>query len=81
MTFKLLSRKLKTDQLSSLLEAVHAYLHSMPSEVKAREENARARLVLAINALPKQVGEDMSNGTWLVEYVKQVIFCSLYFMC
>lgn len=66
-------RKLKTDQLSSLLEAVHAYLHSMPSEVKAREENARARLVLAINALPKQVGEDMSNGTWLVEYVNELI--------
>jgi origin recognition complex subunit 3 len=42
----------------------------MPSGVKAHEENARAKLVLAINALPNQMDEEISSGRWLVDYLK-----------
>jgi origin recognition complex subunit 3 len=42
----------------------------MPSGVKAHEEHAREKLALAIDTLPGQVDEDISNGRWLVDYLK-----------
>ena len=46
------------------------YLHSMPPEVKAHEERARAKLILAINALPNEVDEGIASGKWLIDYLK-----------
>jgi origin recognition complex subunit 3 len=70
LTIGFMSRKLKSDQLTTLLEGLHAYLHSMPSGVKVHEEDARAKLVISLDVLPKQVDEDISSGKWLVEYLK-----------
>ena len=69
LTLVRLSRKLKSDQSSTLLERLHAYLRSMPPEVAAHEENARVKLVLAINTPPQKV-DKMANGKWLMDYLK-----------
>ncbi|KAG5642531.1 hypothetical protein DXG03_002604 [Asterophora parasitica] len=74
-------RKLRTVQLEALLEAIHAYFHDMPSDVRSREEQARTKIVLSMNALRQReesVGEADSQaaasfGEWLVDYMNNLL--------
>ncbi|KAG6853066.1 hypothetical protein C0991_007136 [Blastosporella zonata] len=72
-------KKLRTAQLGALLNEMHFFFNSLPVDVRSREEEARTNLVLAINALPQQVDDDVTAATsqvaanfgdWLVKYLK-----------
>jgi hypothetical protein len=75
-------RKLKTSQLSLLLEQLHVFFHSMPPAVRSNEEEARAKIVFSRSAFPEQMDDDdvsvigsqlaESVGEWLAEYLTYV---------
>lgn len=77
---KVWNRKLKTSQLSELLEKLHVFFHSLLSVVRSNEEEARAKIVVSRSALPEQIDDDNmstissqlaeSVGEWLTEYLK-----------
>lgn len=77
---KVWNRKLKTSQLSELLEKLHVFFHSLSSVVRSNEEEARAKIVVSRSALPEQIDDDNmstissqlaeSVGEWLTEYLK-----------
>ncbi|RDB19721.1 Origin recognition complex subunit 3 [Hypsizygus marmoreus] len=75
-------RKLRAGQLGSLLEELHGYFNSMPSELRASEQEARMKLVFTLNALPEDMEEDTTGvgsqlagnfGEWLVGYLNGLI--------
>ncbi|KAG6902728.1 hypothetical protein C0995_012392 [Termitomyces sp. Mi166 len=75
-------KKLKTSQLGTLLDSMHAFFNSLPLVVRSSEEEARMNLVVAINALPPRGDDDVTGASsqiaanfadWLVKYLNGLL--------
>ncbi|KAF8893016.1 origin recognition complex subunit 3 N-terminus-domain-containing protein [Infundibulicybe gibba] len=72
-----LLRKLNSVQLNALLENVHAYFHSMPTDIRADQDAAQAKIMIFVSSLADDEDSVFTVRTslaqWLMDYVTEIL--------